>query len=607
MTRTADEIVSAWQQRRTHNQRIYQLGDQIKRIYNGDWTLTLPELERAEKTQVANMIATGIDQHALRIASVTPGLICPPVKANKQGQRRADQRRMGLQAWWYANRLDMKRRRRARHLIGYSTSPVYLRPGPDSYPIWEVRDPLASYPAPCAPDDLVPPDCIFAFRRTLGWLRENYDIYGFPTGKDATPDTLYDVLQYCDADVLVLVAVGRLDDTDHQWGAQPQSAPAFELSRVPNLAARPLTVVPGRITLDRLQGQFDQLIGMYEAQGTLWAYHLHALKRTIFGETWLVGRPNENPNVITPADPYQGEVGVVEGGVLENFRPDPGVQTLQAIDRLERGERLTGAIPAEFGGESPSNVRTDKRGLTVMSSTIDFAVQEHQELLAASQEEEDKIGIAIAKAYWGNTPKTFQIPFGKGTVTYTPNVTFETDQHHVTYAYAGTDTNNLVIAGGQRVGMGTLSKYSFMSVDPMVTDPDAEHDRILIEGIEAAHLSAIQHQAADPNGPYQPSYLARLTQLIQEQGLSLYEAEQTAQKELQAQQAQAQQGQLSPDQMQPGNAVPGAPGTPQAGAAIQPPGPSMDNLTQLLQTLRRPQRQGPTEQASGNPLVTAGG
>jgi hypothetical protein len=256
---------------------------------------------------------------------------------------------------------------------------------------------------------------------------------------------------------------------------------------------------------------------------------------------------------------------------------------------LERNQRVTGAIPAEFGGESPTNVRTDRRGQSVVGGAIDFPVQEHQELLGASLEAENKIAIAVAKAWWPRKSKTFVVPFGTGQVTYTPEDTFDTDMHRVSYSYAGADTNTLVIESGQRVGMGTLSKRSFMMIDPMVTDADAEHQRVVLEAIETAHLQSIQQQAANPQGPYQPKDLARLTQLIFEKGLSLYEAEQKLHDELQKEQAAAAQGQLSPQQMQPGMSTPGAPGTPQMAQAIGPPQPSQDNLMSLLQTLRKPQ------------------
>lgn len=582
--RSAAEITNLWTIRRAALQKPHAAGLLIRQVYNGEYPLHLPELEKSEHSSIANLIQAGVDQHGTRIASVIPNIVCPPLKPTKQAIDRADDRRLTLQVWWHLNHIPRMLRRRARHLVGYASTPVMLRAGPDGYPLWEVRDPLATYPAPSAPEDLTPTDCIFSFRRTYAWLSATYPDIPVARRRDTTPDTLIDVLQYVDSDELVMVAIGQTDSHD----PSPMSngtAPAVELSRVPNRAGCPLVVIPGRVTLDRLQGQFDQLIGMYEGQATMWAYHMHAVRRAIFKETWLVGRPNEQPSIVQEADPYQGDIGVVEGGVLQDIAPEPGVQTIQALNILERNQRLTGAIPAEMGGgESPTNVRTDRRGQSVLSGAIDFPIQEHQELLAASLEAENKCAIAISKAYWGNTPKTFVVPFGRGQVTYTPNATFDTDMHRVSYAYAGTDTNSLVIESGQRVGMGTLSKKSFMMIDPMVTDPDAEHDRVVVEAIEAAFLQSIQTQAADPNGPWTPVQLARLTQLVYEKNMTLYEAVQKIHAEAQAEQA-AQVDPNSPT-AQPGLGQAGAPGTPQA--AIPPPNASQQDLMSLLQSLRKP-------------------
>jgi hypothetical protein len=230
-----------------------------------------------------------------------------------------------------------------------------------------------------------------------------------------------------------------------------------------------------------------------------------------------------------------------------------------------------------------------------MSSAVDSQIQEYQELFAASLQAENERAIKIAKAYWGNTPRTFVIPGWRTPVTYTPNTTFDTESQFVRYAYAGTDTNGLVIEGGQRIGMGTESKLTFMRNDPMIVDPDAEHDQIVLEGIEAAALSAIQTLAADPAGPFQPKDLARLQQLIAEKNMPLYEALQKLHDEL-AQAQQEAQAQKAP--VQPGLSMPGAPGTADAGAPIQPPPSGQQNLMSLLHTLRRPQQDSPAEAAS---------
>lgn len=597
---TPEEILSLYRDRKNKNMRVLNAGAALRRVYDGDADIPLPELERTERTAVANLIQTGLDQHAQRIASVEPSTMFPPDKNTKAARAVANDRRMTVLAWHYMNKMNLKRRERARYLIGYASSPVYLRPGQDGTPAWEVCDPLMTFPAPTPRSEMVPSDCIFAYRRSWKWVRDTYGV-SMPRGRNDSPDTMLDVLFYMDDAEFVMVAVGK-EPSPYDSPEMSGSLPARLLQWAPNLAQRPLAIIPGRITLGRLQGQFDQMIGMYETQGLLWAMDLQALKRSIFAETWLEGRPNENPQIIAQADPIQGDIGITEGGNLQAFRVDPSVQTGNALDRLERAQRLGGGVPAEMGGESGSNIRTARRGSQVLSAAVDYQIQEHQDILAASEEEENKAAIAVAKAYWPTTQRTLLIPFGDGQVTYTPTTTFERDTHRVYYPYSGTDTNGLVIEGEQRVGAGTLSKRSFMEIDPMVQDPDFEHARVIGEALEAAHLSAIQQQAADPNGPYQPQDLARLTELVVEQGKTLYEAEKIVHDEVQKRQAAAASGQLSDQQMQPGNAIAGAPGTPQsAQATIQPPQPSQQNLAALLGTLRKTQRGANVQPGGGAP------
>src|SRR5439155_13411919 len=131
VTKTADEIVAAYTARRKGQSKSMTAAESVKSVYNGDHLLPLPELERAERASVANLLQAGIDQHALRIASVLPGIQCPPLKPTKAGIKAADDRRLALQAWWYENKIPRKLRRRARHLVGYGTTPVLVRPGKD--------------------------------------------------------------------------------------------------------------------------------------------------------------------------------------------------------------------------------------------------------------------------------------------------------------------------------------------------------------------------------------------------------------------------------------------------------------------------------------------
>jgi hypothetical protein len=282
-----------------------------------------------------------------------------------------------------------------------------------------------------------------------------------------------------------------------------------------------------------------------------------AIERGIFPDEYLVARPGENPEIVQLADGKSGILGVLKGGDLQIQQVNPGYKTEQALDRLERQERLEGAIPAEFGGESGTNIRTGRRGENVLSATIDFRVQEAQEAFAQSLLAEDKVAIAIEKAYWGNTPKSFFMP-GRATagkVDYTPNKVWETDFHYVAYSAAGSDVNNLIIGLGQRVGTGLMSKESAREADPLIDDPDMEHDRIIAEGVEAALLSSIQQQAANPAGPYQPADLALLVKKVLVDNKSLYDA--VSEVDQAARERQAQEVPAGAPEAQPGLAMPG--------------------------------------------------
>jgi hypothetical protein len=433
-------------------------------------------------------------------------------------------------------------------------------------------------------DDIVPENVIFSYTKDAAWLLKNYgpQVANLNMGK-VTRDSRYRILEYVCANELVLVAMGAEDGTNSESGW----AEAVEIERIPNRTGMPLAVVPKRITLDEVRGQFDNMVGMFYTRARLQALTEIAIERGIFPDEYLIARPGENPEIIQTADGKMGQLGVVKGGDIQQLQTNPGYKTDVAMDRIERQERLEGGIPAEFGGESASNIRTGRRGETVLAATVDFKVQEAQKIFEASIFEEDRIAIAIEKSYWGEQPKSFFIA-GKQTnakVDYVPSKIWETDFHYVTYPSSGSDVNALIVGLGQRLGTGLMSKESAREADPLITDPELEHDRIVAEGVEAALLSSLQSQAADPNGPYQPADLAYIARMVGTDKMNLAEAIEAAQKRAQERQA-AQAPAGSPETM-PGLAMPGMGAEQPAGPPAGPPA-----LGDLIARLRGGQQAG---------------
>ena len=558
---TVEEIAAIYKDRLEERGPLLQKMREIRQLSNGDIIVPLSELDRSQKSSIANLLNQGLDQMSMRVASTMPVPYFPPLReGNERSMKLARDRKRAMLAMWDQNKLSQKMRRRARYLLGYSASPVFIKPNFDKrLSEWHLRNPLETFASPLTDLDFpVPENVIFTYHRTYRWLQQNYGYMVDGILRVGTPkrDTMFTILEYVCGSEIVVAVLGADESRDPTTGMSYSGVPVVELSRMPNRTGMPLVVMPQRITLDRPQGQFDNMIGMYYTRARLQALTEIAIERGIFPDEYLVARPGENPEIIQIADGKTGQLGVVKGGDIQQLQQNPGYKTDVAIDRLERQERLEGAIPAEFGGESGTNIRTGRRGESILSATVDFRVQEAQDIFAASLVEEDKIAIALEKTYWGSEAKSFFIPGRAGGIKdYTPNKMWETDFHYVAYSASGSDVNSLIIGLGQRLGTGLISKESAREADPLITDPELERDRIVAEGIESALLSSIQAQAADPNGPYQPDDLAYIAEQVVTNKMSLPEAIQSAQ--MRAQERQAAVAPAGAPETMPGLAMPG--------------------------------------------------
>lgn len=580
-----DELYALHKIRQTKSGSAQARMAEIQQLYYNELTVALPELNANERVVAANLLQLGADQMGRRLASVVPAIkFALDRQTGEASKERARLKRDVIYDWWSRTRLTSHMmQKRGRWYFAFGVAPVVLRPDNDGLPCWYERHPLGTYPAPTLQvGDICPPNVIFNFKRGVDDLARIYpQQMARIKGRDDQHVAMYDVLEYDDDEEVVYAIVGN--ERHGLYGGSPIE----ELHRIPNRTGRSLCVIPGRIGLDEPLGQFDGIVGAYQLQARLMALYTIGVEKSIFREEWVQSLPNGQgrAKIVTTADPFSGRIGEIENGTLQVVDVAPSPVAPQLINQLEYVERASGAIPAEFSGQSQSNVRTGRRGDSIMSAAVDFTLQEAQEIFQASLEEENRIAIAIAKAYAGAKTFSMNVP-DRGTITYTPSTDLQSDEHTVRYAYAGADANTLTIAVGQKLGLETISRETAMELDPLVTDVEVEKDRIVGEGLERAFLSSIQTQAADPNGPYQPADLARLISLVKDDKMDLPAAVTKVHEEAQARQQAQQQAQVPPEQMQPGLATPGAPGAP---PAIEPAGPSIQNLAGLMSQLRRPQ------------------
>lgn len=552
-----DEIAQLLQDRQSKRSGFIHTMQAVRDNYNGDVIIPMPEMDKAEKPAVANLIKTGLDQTAMRIASTMPSLYYPPLEdGNNASEKRARVRTQANAGWWEVNNLNLQMRRRARLLIGYSSAPVMIRPDLKwGFARWDIKNPLDVFtPENDDPGNFTPDDIITTFTRNRAWLKNRYpDAEAALKSKNPKPGDKIMLAEYNDADVTVLMAISDAKDNLYE---QLAGVPRVELERIPNRAGICLAVNPSLISLDKPMGQFDSLLGMYELQAKLMALEVIAVERGIFPDTYLVSRPNEIGKFVSgPHDGRTGNVNIVTGGAVDVRSPVPSQATGQMIDRMERAQRIGGGTPADMTGESASNVRTGKRGDAIMSATIDFNIQEAQEIFSASLEAENKRAVAIAKTYFGNEKKSFYISTQnfKGSVDYVPNRDFETDNNIVTYSHSGADANALIVGLGQRKGLGMISTETAMQIDPMIADPAKEKDRVIAEQLENTLLQSIQAQAQQ--GIIPPADLAAIAGYVKTDKLTLAQA--VAKVHADAQKRQATAAPAGAPETMPGLGAPG--------------------------------------------------
>ena len=594
----AQEVIQLYRQRLAFYGPLHQKMKIIQAIYNGTMEIPLPDMEESTMPSVPNLLAQGVDQMAGRITSVVPSVV---FSSMKPGVRNSDRRAMTasrtVTGWWQSDRLSMKMKQRGRHQIAYGMSPVVIRwNNEDKRPTWQVRHPLETYPSTdVIPGHLSPSDCIFAYRRSVAWLRsKGYGdkIRALTGDSDMPNDASILLLEYVDTEQTMLIAAAYktadpYSNIELEMGGSQMRG--IILENYANMSGNENPVViPMRITLDTAGGQFDNMIGMYYQQAKLMALETIAVEKGIFPDTYLVSRSGEVGRFLDgPHDGRTGMVNIIAGGDIKEVQSQPGYLTNPTIDRLERSQRLTAGIPAEFGGESGSNIRTGRRGDAVLSAVIDYPVAEAQETFAYALQEENEAAIELAKNWDGKNKRTLYVGTGNSArpVSYVADETFETKDHIVSYPASGADLNSLIIGIGQRVGLGIMSKQTASTLDPYIDNPEFEHDSIIAEGLEQAIMSGLQQQAA--SGAIAPLIVAKVMKLVKDDKMELAEAlNKVTEEAMKEQQAQAEQ---TPDSITADATVQAMAGPQAAGqqAAVQGPNPSQQNLGSLLSTLRR--------------------
>lgn len=543
MAITTEEIVDLYYNRVREMGPLHMQMRRISELVNGGIVIPLNELDVNAKPGVANLISQGLYQMSRLQVKVFPTPYWPVLKdGNEKSKEDARVRVKATKAMWNENNMPMILRQRGPHLLAHSLSAVSISVHPTKdIPMWKVRNPLDTFPAPVSSQaDMLPDNCIFADRVTAGWLMKHYPeqtIGKLRFGDIAQKDLRYTTLEYMSDECTKLIVLGA--ERSSNW-PNPDTENAkldyIGLEYVENRIGRPLAVVANRITLDKPHGYYDDAIGMHYTRARMQALTEIAIEQGIFPKIFVVSRDGQTATVVREPNSKKGQTGVIQGGTVEVVNINPGYKTDQALDRMERQERLEAMVPAEMGGEAGSNIRTGRRGEQLFSSAVDPIIDEIHATFETSMVEENKIAIAFDRTYFGKMKKSFFIPSrtNKGSVmeTYVPEKLWSTDTHIVAYS-----TKVDIVELGQRDGIGLNSKESLREMDPMTEDAEYEHDRIMYEQLEQMTLQSVASMVMDPNSPIGPLDMAKIAELIAEKNIPVWAAVARAQQSAQDRQA----------------------------------------------------------------------
>lgn len=589
-------ILENYRTRSTQMSPIHAKMQEISTIYANKMKVPLADMDRNEEASVPNLLAQGIDQMGARIASTVPTVTFssekPGVRVKDRNARAASQTVTG---WWEETDRMMEQKVQARRLIGYAMAPMQVCWDHEKQrPMYYQRHPMSTFiPLDIAASQVKPTDVYFCYYRDVGWcLLKGYEnqlraLGRIRSGQPLDPNGQVKMVEYIDNNETVLMAVGYYPPNSY-YSADNTGMRAVVLERYENPAGMPV-VIPHRLSLDNLAGQFDTMIGMYKYQAKLMALEQIGAEKDIFPDLVGEGRNGETPELVNGqwADGRTGEMNITKGMNVKYLQHQANYQPMNILDRLERAQRQNAGLPQEFGGESPAGVRTGRRGDAILSAVIDYTIADGQDMLAMALEAENEIAIKLAKHYAGKTQRTIYVGIGNSRrpVTYTPDITFSHSEHVVNFPLSGGDANTASILAFQKVGAGLMSKETAREMDPTIADPEGEHNKIIKQGLEEASMAALQQGVA--GGQYTAYMAGKIAKKVVTDGEDIWDAITSVTEEAMAKQQEeaaaagpaTQEGALADQTVQQLAGV-GPPGGGQQGG--------MEGLSKMLSATRRP-------------------
>lgn len=427
----------------------------------------------------ANLMLSGTERAAHRLGRRPDLRVDPPFdKDDKESAHKAAEKRERIvEAFDDVCAMEMLLPQLARWLIGYGFAPLIVTEHYDvdgnPYPDVELRDPFECWPSEWGVKQQ-PIDIAFVRRIPAKRVEE---LYPHTVGRLEGPGAFRDHTRLAGG----AVALGLGSRMDHSRWENPNGdglavveyydkdghttyCPSHKviLDHVPTPAGKPLFHVFKRFAFNRLQGQFQQAIGLMASIAKVNLLVQIAMEDAVFSETNIYGSGVD-------ADDYEkgrDAVNAFDTGTRVE-KPSTAIpyQMFQHVSLLERQFRQTTRYSAQDDGESPTSWATG-RGLENLSAGTNAELAELRIVLAHGLERVDSMRLEHDELLWPNKDKPLMgvrqgEPFAE---TYTParHIKRSYRTRRVYGAMAGWDDATKIVTGLQLRQSKNLSRRTFM-------------------------------------------------------------------------------------------------------------------------------------------------
>ena len=173
------------------------------------------------------------------------------------------------------------------------------------------------------------------------------------------------------------------------------------LDFIPNpLDSGPSFVVAKKFAFDRLQGQYDQIIGLMASMAKINVMSIIAMEDAVFTETNISGE-------IESGQYRKGRFAVnylAPGTQVSKPASNVPYQIFQQIDRIERQLRVGGSYPVSDDSQSPLSFATG-RGLEELGASMSLMIREYHTVMSDAIEMIDAKRLEFDEKMYGGRSK----------------------------------------------------------------------------------------------------------------------------------------------------------------------------------------------------------